>query len=71
MVAALDTFPSLENVALTDMHEEVVNVAKSNVLSATEKADKNTWSIAMRAVARAGDILTPLKGEEPYDLIYE
>jgi len=53
------------------MHEEVVSVAKSNVLSATEKADKNTWNIAMRSVAKAGDILTPLKSEKQYDLIYE
>jgi hypothetical protein len=71
VIAALDTFPSLSSVTLTDMHEEVVRAAKSNVLSATEKAGEKTWAIAQRTLARAGDILLPLRGERAFDLIYE
>jgi len=71
VIAALDIFPSLASVTLTDMHEEVVRVAKSNVLAATEKAGQKTWSIAQRTVARSGDLLLPLRGEKQFDLIYE
>lgn len=56
---------------MTDLHEEVVNIAKKNVLSATEKADNGLKSIAIGALARTGDVLLPLKGQEPFDLIYE
>ena len=56
---------------MTDLHEEVVNTAKKNVLSATEKADNGLRSVAIGAIARAGDVLLPLKGQEPFDLIYE
>lgn len=59
------------SVAMTDLHDEVVQAAKSNVLSATEKADDRVRDVAMGAVARSGDILLPLKDEEPFDLIYE
>lgn len=71
VVAALDTFLELSGVAMTDMHEEVVKTAKSNVLSATEKSSGSVRGVALQATARAGDLLLPLKGEEPFDLIYE
>ena len=71
VIAALDTFPQLLGVAMTDLHDAVVKAAKSNVLSATEKADERVRSVALEAVAVAGDVLLPLKGQEPFDLIYE
>ncbi|KFY93014.1 hypothetical protein V500_03958 [Pseudogymnoascus sp. VKM F-4518 (FW-2643)] len=71
VIAALDTFPALDSVALTDMHDEVVNIAKLNVLSATERSEWSIRDIAQRSVARAGDLLLPLRGEEQFDLIYE
>ena len=71
LVAALDTFPQLCGVAMTDLHQEVVDTAKANLLNATEKADRRVREVAMAAVARPGDVLVPLKGQEPFDLIYE
>ena len=71
VVVALETFPQLTEVAMTDMHNEVVNVAKTNVLSATEKADDEVRTVALAAVAKAGDVLLPLKGHGVFDLIYE
>ena len=71
VIVALDVFPELEAVALTDLHEDVVATAKSNALGATEKSEDSIRNIAETAVARAGDVLIPLKGEKPYDLIYE
>ena len=56
---------------MTDIHEEVVKIAKNNVLSATEKAKDTVKDVAERAVAEAGDLLLPLENEEPFDLIYE
>ena len=56
---------------MTDIHEEVVKIAKKNVLSATEKAKDSIKDIVERAVTEAGDLLLPLKNEEPFDLIYE
>ena len=56
---------------MTDMHEEVIKTAKSNVLSATEKAQGSIRRVALQAAAKAGDLLLPLEGEEPFDLIYE
>ena len=56
---------------MTDIHEEVVKTAKSNVLSATEKAKDSLRGVAERAAAKAGDLLLPLENEEPFDLIYE
>jgi methylase of polypeptide subunit release factors len=71
VLAALDTFPKLASVALTDLHAEVVKVAKLNVLSATKGAKKSVRTTAEQTVARAGDLLWPLKGEKQFDLIYE
>ncbi|KAF2009734.1 hypothetical protein BU24DRAFT_358557 [Aaosphaeria arxii CBS 175.79] len=71
VIAALDIFPQIEAVALTDLHEDVVAAAKSNVLASTEKSDDAIRAVASTAVARAGDVLVPLKGEKPFDLIYE
>lgn len=56
---------------MTDMHEEVIKTAKSNILSATEKAQGSIRRVALQAAAKAGDLLLPLEGEEPFDLIYE
>ena len=56
---------------MTDLYEEGVMAAKSNLLSATEKAAHPVRNIAERAAAKAGDLLLPLEGEEPFDLIYE
>ncbi|MCJ1247109.1 hypothetical protein MMC30_004320 [Trapelia coarctata] len=71
VIAALDTFPQLSGVAMTDLHNAVVKAAKSNVLSATEKADERVRTVAREAVAVAGDVLLPLKGQESFDVIYE
>ena len=70
-IAALDTFPELSSLAMTDIHEEVVMTAKSNLLSATEKARHPVRCVAERATAKIGDLLLPLEGEGPFDLIYE
>jgi hypothetical protein len=56
---------------MADLHDDVVKTARSNVLSATEKADERVRDVAVRAVARSGDMLWPLKDQEPFDLIYE
>ena len=56
---------------MTDIHEDVVKVAKRNVLSATEKAKDSLKGVAERATAKAEDVLLPLESEEPFDLIYE
>ena len=56
---------------MTDIHEDVVKIAKNNVLSATEKAKDSVKGVAERAVAEAGDLLLPLENEKPFDLIYE
>ena len=56
---------------MTDIHEEVVKTAKSNLLSATEKGNDSIKCVAKRAAAKAGDLLWPLENEEPFDLIYE
>ncbi len=58
-------------MAITDIHEEVVKTAKSNLLSATKKGDDCIRSVAERAAAKVGDLLLPLEGEEPFDIIYE
>ncbi|KAF2819835.1 hypothetical protein CC86DRAFT_412757 [Ophiobolus disseminans] len=71
VIAALDIFPAIEAVAMTDLHDSVVAAAKANVLAATEKADDEIRAVAASAIARAGDVLVPLKGQEPFDLIYE
>ena len=71
VIAALDTFPQLMGVAMTDLHNDVVQVAKSNVLSATEKADERVREVATEAVAGSGDVLSPLKDQVPFDIIYE
>jgi hypothetical protein len=71
VIAALDIFPQLVGVAMTDLHDEVVQVARSNVLSATEKADVRVREVAMKTIARSGDVLLPLKNQERFDLIYE
>ena len=56
---------------MTDLHQEVVETAKANLLNATERADQKVRDVALAAVARPGDVLVPLKGQEPFDLIYE
>lgn len=56
---------------MTDMHEEVIKTAQSNVVSATEKAQGAIRRVALQAAAKVGDLLLPLKGEESFDLIYE
>lgn len=71
VIAALDTFPQLSGVAMTGLHDGVFKAAKSNVLSATGKADERVRGAALEAVAVAGDIQLPLKDQEPFDLIYE
>jgi t-SNARE complex subunit (syntaxin) len=53
------------------MHDEVVETAKINLLSATQKTDKAVRSIAKCAIAKVGDLMLPLKGESSFDLIYE
>ena len=70
-IVALDVFPKLSAIALTDLHTDVVEAARRNVLSATEKAPDHVNEIAENAVARAGDVLRPLQGQAPFDLIYE
>ena len=56
---------------MTDIHKEVVEVAKSNLLSATEKSKDSVRHIAVRALAEAGDLLLPFQKEASFDLIYE
>lgn len=56
---------------MTDLHDDVVAAAKANVLASTEKADNEIRAVASSAIARAGDVLVPLKGLQPFDLIYE
>ena len=67
----MDVFPKLSSVVMTDILEEVVKVAKSNLLSATEKANDRVRQIASLAVTKVGDLLLPLEGEGAFDLIYE
>ena len=64
-------FPELTGIAMTDLHSDVVQHAKRNVITATEKADTRLQELATSIVARAGDVTVPLKGEQPFDLIYE
>ena len=56
---------------MTDVLEELAMIAKSNLLSATEKANDRVRQIASLNLTKAGDLLSPLEGEEPFDLIYE
>ena len=56
---------------MTDLHDEVVQHARRNVSAAIEKADDSVRAVVSHLVARAGDLLDPLRREEPYDLIYE
>ena len=56
---------------MTDMHEEVIKTAKTNVQSATEKAQGSIRRVALQAAAKVGDLLLPLEGEESFDLVYE
>ncbi|KAG9568102.1 hypothetical protein KCU71_g1977, partial [Aureobasidium melanogenum] len=70
-IAALDLFPQLSAIAMTDMHDEVVDIAKSNLLTATEKSNKRVRSVAKHSIAKAGDLMSPLEGESAFDLIYE
>jgi hypothetical protein len=71
VIAALETFPELEFAAMTDLHEAVVDTAKRNVLNATEKSDDRIRDVAKQLFTAAGDVVVPLKGQEPFDLIYE
>ena len=47
-IAALDTFPELKDVSMTDIHKEVVKVAQRNLLSVTEKAKDSLRRVAER-----------------------
>ena len=71
IIAALDTFPNLSSMAMTDLHNEVVRVAKSNVHAATEGAGERVKDVVGRIFAQPGDVLLPLKGQKPFDIIYE
>lgn len=71
MIAALETFPDLQGAAMTDLHSSVVEKAKHNVLAATKSSDQRVKTVAEQLYAEAGDVMTPLQGQEPFDLIYE
>ncbi|PYH89980.1 hypothetical protein BO71DRAFT_93366 [Aspergillus ellipticus CBS 707.79] len=71
VVAALDIFPQLHKVVMTDLHDEVVAQARLNVKSASDKADDRVRAVAREAVGLTGHSLVPLKGQVPFDLIYE
>jgi methylase of polypeptide subunit release factors len=71
VIAALEALPDLEGVAMTDLHQAVVETAKQNVLSATQKSDDGVRKVAKELYAAAGDVLMPLRDQEPFDLIYE
>jgi hypothetical protein len=71
VIAALEAFPDLKHAAMTDLHQSVVDAAKRNVLSATEKSDESIRRTAQNIFAAPGDLLEPLSGQEAFDLIYE
>ena len=71
VIAAVEIFPELSYVAMTDLHSDVLKHARNNVLSATEKADSQVRNVGTSMMTRAGDVLNPLKDEQPFDLIYE
>ncbi|PWY74210.1 hypothetical protein BO83DRAFT_360448 [Aspergillus eucalypticola CBS 122712] len=70
-IAALDVFPHLRSIVMTDLHDEVVDKAKINLMSATEKVDGRVRAVARDATGLSGHNLVPLKGQVPFDLIYE
>ncbi|GKZ25000.1 hypothetical protein AbraCBS73388_012024 [Aspergillus brasiliensis] len=70
-IAALDIFPHLRSIVMTDLHDEVVEKAKINLVSATEKADGRVRAVAKHAIGLSGHSLAPLKGQVPFDVIYE
>ncbi|CAK43146.1 hypothetical protein CBS63078_3449 [Aspergillus niger] len=70
-IAALDVFPHLRSIVMTDLHDEVVDKAKINLMSAAEKADGRVRAVARDATGLSGHSLVPLKGQVPFDLIYE
>lgn len=70
MIAAIETFPDLEFGAMTDLHESVVSAAKRNVLTAIDESSPHR-AVAKSIYSSAGDLLVPLRGQEPFDLIYE
>jgi hypothetical protein len=62
-IAAVDIF-DLERVAITDLHQAVVDAAAENIRTATA-------GFGVNLIAAAGDILDPLASEKcQYDLIY-
>jgi hypothetical protein len=62
-IAAVDIF-DLERVAITDLHQAVVDAAAENIRTATA-------GLGVNLNAAAGDILAPLASEKcQYDLIY-
>ena len=71
VIAAVEIFPELSYVAMTDLHSDVLEHARNNVLSAVEKANSQVRNVGTGLITRAGDVLSPLKGEQPFDLIYE
>ncbi|KAH7024722.1 uncharacterized protein B0I36DRAFT_295397 [Microdochium trichocladiopsis] len=71
VVAALETFPQLKFAAMTDLHQSVVDVAKHNVVSATQGSAPVVRRVAERIFAADGDLLQPLEGQAAFDLIYE
>ncbi|GKZ30033.1 hypothetical protein AbraIFM66950_007553 [Aspergillus brasiliensis] len=70
-IAALDIFPRLRSIVMTDLQDEVVEKAKVNLVSATEKADGRVRAVAKHAIGLSGHSLAPLKGQVPFDVIYE
>lgn len=70
-IAALDVFPHLHSIVMTDLHDEVVDKAKINLMSATEKVDGRVRAVARDATGLSGHGLVPLKDQVPFDLIYE
>ncbi|RAH53495.1 hypothetical protein BO85DRAFT_381528 [Aspergillus piperis CBS 112811] len=70
-IAALDVFPHLHSIVMTDLHDEVVDKAKINLMSATENVDGQVRAVAGDATGLSGHSLVPLKDQVPFDLIYE
>ncbi|PWY84751.1 hypothetical protein BO70DRAFT_334613 [Aspergillus heteromorphus CBS 117.55] len=70
-IAALDLFPQLRRIVMTDLHEEVVAQAQMNLKSAVDRADDRVRDVARDAVGLTGHSLVPLRGQMPFDLIYE
>ena len=71
VLAAIESFPDLNFVALTDLHPMVVEIARQNVLNGTQGSSPAVCRVAKLIFAANGDLLQPLEGQAPFDLIYE